>query len=200
MDYERKYRRLTAEAIDSFCEGDPQDDSWPFGRSYTAVAKRELREAFCQEYLLFYWFRAYPMLFDRDDLWLAARPQREQGIHFGEWLGAIIFHERCGFKALVVKYWDDVKPAHRLKGATFRKEIGETAFQKYSASPGGQPPDLFLFDGTRRMFCEVKRKSERMTKSQLDTFPTIQRILGLEIVLLRIQIDAKDGFGVPGWT
>ena len=106
MSKDKLYRELTSYAIKSFKMDDSSISGYQdvFNRGYTASYKKETLDIFKNKYILFYWFRAYPRLFDRDDLWLASRDQKEVGNHFGEWLGAILFHHHFGYVSLVEKY------------------------------------------------------------------------------------------------
>ncbi|MBJ6749883.1 hypothetical protein [Geomonas anaerohicana] len=189
-DYGKVYSTYTKDVIKSFRQ--EMEPSLPdfFYQSYTATYPPQMLEAYKHEYLLYYWFRKYPMLFDRDDLWLACRDQKVIGNHFGEWLGAILFYEHHGYLSLVEKYENEESQCHKRKGKIFKSIVDSDIFE-YVKKHFSQPPDLFLFSATEQIFCEIKRKKinskESPTKNQPEHFRKLQSSYGKKVVLLTLQ-------------
>jgi hypothetical protein len=169
IDYDKLYRELTTYSINSFKQDNSSISEYAdiFNEGFIASYKRETLDNFKHKYILMYWFRTYPKLFDRDDLWLASRDQKEVGNHFGEWLGAILFYHHFGYISLIEKYEKVKSKAHRRKGKVFQSLV-DPSLHSYVASHSSQPPDLFLFKHNDQMFCEIKRKknNESLTPNQ----------------------------------
>lgn len=65
-------------------------------------------------------------------------------------------------------------------------EATDRAKQAKSKGLGGGDPDLFVFRGEEKFFVEVKWNDE-ITEKQNATFPVIEKMLGVEIKVARIE-------------
>jgi VRR-NUC domain len=129
-----------------------------------------------------------PELFDEDDRRLA-ETQGPLGLHFYEWLAAIVLHHATGYLSLVSKYEfakhrrkqeivEKLLPADILPMLRDRIEHGRA-----------QPPDLLMFapDLSDWFFCEVKGPGDRLKPEQLKKFEALATKTAKPVRLLRLK-------------
>ena len=126
------------------------------------------------------WRRAYPDLFDEDDLRLALS---QPSYHFYEWLGALHYYEK-GFGVLVEQY---VYKSHPRKLAVVSKIMNKEELDFLRKLPV-QPPDLFIYRGADRhfFFAEVKSARNELADSQRAAFVQVVQRLATEVWILRV--------------
>lgn len=117
------------------------------------------------------WAEQYPFLFDHDDIRIMNN-QATMGIHFFEWLGAILIYHSTGYLSLVEQYefkhherkykiLKKLASSDLIEIITNHKEFGRT-----------QCPDLLVYapDFSDWYFCEVKGPTDRLRSEQRKFF------------------------------
>jgi len=119
------------------------------------------------------WFRAYPKLFDEDDLRIT-RKQRDY--HFFEWLAAIHIYHSIGWLSLVEKY----RCVNHPRKMTLYGEFFPGEWQDRLEDFGPQMPDLLVYREDRSDFllCEVKGRTDRLRPEQIEFFEAIAEVTG----------------------
>jgi hypothetical protein len=139
------------------------------------------------------WHRRYPEIFDADDLRLA-ESQAHLGSHFHEWLGAISLFERFGYLSLVEKYEFS---GHRRKHALARHILPPgvlSLLRRQAGAKRSQCPDLLAYspDLAKWFFCEVKGRTDRLRRPQLEFFGKLATATGRPVALLSLILSGDE--------
>jgi hypothetical protein len=189
-EYEKIYSKMTEHSISTFKRNDSvimEDEVDVFDEGYSAEYSAELLEYFKSGNLHMYWFWKYPHLFDHDDLWTGCAVQRENGNHFGEWLGAIILNHHYKYTSLVEKY--DCPGEHKQKIVHTKRLLGDDLYSKLITNES-QPPDLLMHRDDDFFLCEIKRrntsKKESTTPNQPQYFKWLKSETKKKVILLAL--------------
>ena len=127
------------------------------------------------------WARAYPAIFDEDDLKLATGRQAETN-HFFEWLAAVCLHQLTNYLSLVEKY--DCRN-HPRKHSLFLRIVGRTVFDNVMANQAGIP-DLVVYSPDRSdwFFVEVKGATDRLRPHQRSRMKELYNLTGKRALVL----------------
>ena len=125
------------------------------------------------------WVKSYPDLFDEDDFRITID---QKGFHFGEWFVAIHYHKQ-GYKVLVEKF---IYKNHPKKLKIVNKILGKDNVE-YLRSLKNQPPDLFIYKGKNFFFSEVKKDTDKLSKSQEECFNEIAKKLKTRVVIAELK-------------
>ena len=137
------------------------------------------------------WYRQDTATFCERDLQNAER-QCCKGYHFGEWL-AVRHFRKLGYEVLPPKYLHPTR-VRAVKKAT--KILGKpvVAFlmqkRRFGAKFRKSPrPDLLVFRSNPKtfFFVEVKRDADRLSSSQRQFFPMIEKKLGCEVRIVSVK-------------
>lgn len=134
------------------------------------------------------WASQYPNLFDDRDLDLA-RTQGPGGVHFYEWLAAVVIFNTTGYLSLVEKY---ESPSHLRKYKIFSSMISKEALDlvlDYETFGSTQCPDLFVFSPSLNdwFFCEVKGQGDRLSPTQKVYFEELAKVTEKPIRVVRFK-------------
>ena len=132
------------------------------------------------------WACQYPNIFDDRDLDLA-RTQGPGGVHFYEWLAAVVLFNTTGYLSLVEKY---ESPSHPRKYELFSSMIGKELLDLVLNNEmfgGTQCPDLFVYSPSFSdwFFCEVKGQGDRLSPTQKVYFEELAKIAGKPIRVVK---------------
>ena len=152
-------------------------------REETATYDPGLRERWNSGELPRRWRRAYPGVFDDQDLRVALSQPR---YHFFEWLGALHYHEK-GYSVLVGKYFLQ-RNERRLKKLLQVLNEGDPSFRSFRTALSALPPDLLIYGKRRRFFfVEVKGPRDRMSDRQRQAFRAIAQRFSTEVRILKFR-------------
>ena len=133
------------------------------------------------------WYQRYKSTFCERDLSNASR-QCRSGYHFGEWFVARYFVAK-GFSVLPPKYLHRTRPEARAKALKILGEAG-VAFltRRIKVDSRKAPrPDLLVYRGTTFFFGEVKRDTDRLSKTQSLFFPEIEKKLRCVVKIVNLK-------------
>ena len=153
------------------------------GRQLTIYCPTGLRKAWPLP-LARLWHRAYPQLFDDDDLRLT---RRQPLYHFVEWFAAIHLFHVHGTHALLKKY---AFSRHERKCAVIDRLLGPGERAFLADELEGQTPDLFVYrpDGSVYWFVEVKGPRDRLRSTQLRNHERIEQRYGVRVDVLHVKL------------
>jgi hypothetical protein len=133
------------------------------------------------------WRTRFPDLFDDDDLRIAAS---QPGVHFYEWLGAIVLHHTTGYLSLVEKY---EFAAHARKQQIVDQLLPPSVRDVLRDRSQGraQAPDLLMYaeDLSDWFFCEVKGPRDRLRDEQVRKFGLLADLTARPVRLLEFNLD-----------
>ena len=134
------------------------------------------------------WRTRFPNLFDDDDLRIAAS---QPGIHFYEWLGAILLHHTTGYLSLVEKYEFTTHPRKQQIAAHLLPPSVRDILRDRSQGRGAQAPDLLMYaeDLSDWFFCEVKGPRDRLKNAQRVKFELLAEVTSKPVRLLEFRLD-----------
>jgi VRR-NUC domain-containing protein len=153
------------------------------GRQLTIYCPTGLRTAWPAP-LAPLWHRAYPQLFDDDDLRLT---RRQPAYHFIEWFAAIHLFHQYGAHALLKKYGFQ---GHTRKCAVIDQLLGPGEREFLGTKLDGQAPDLFVYkpDGSEFWFVEVKGPRDRLRLTQLRNHERLERRYGVPVDVMTVKL------------
>lgn len=142
----------------------------------TAFAEGDLRDA---------WARAYPMLFDDQDVGIARNQPR---YHFAEWLSAIHLYHAFGYLSLVEQY---EFPSHRRKRSVVEQVLPDAVRRLLTDRTRRttiQAPDLLVYSQKPDawFFCEVKGPGDRRREVQDRWFDELAEVAQRPVHHLRV--------------
>jgi VRR-NUC domain len=136
------------------------------------------------------WRKKFPDLFDDDDLRLATS---QPGVHFYEWLGAIVLHHATGYLSLVEKYEFGTHPRKQDIIAQLLPPPVRDVLRDRSKGRA-QAPDLFMYAGDLSdwFFCEVKGPRDRLRSEQIRKFQLLADMTAKPVRLLEFKDRASQ--------
>jgi hypothetical protein len=133
------------------------------------------------------WRQRFPDLFDDDDLRLA---NSQPGVHFYEWLSAIVLHHATGYLSLVEKYEFATHPrkqdiVSQLLPPPVREALRDRGHGR------AQAPDLLMYAAglSDSFFCEVKGPGDRLRDEQIRKFDLLADMTAKPVRLLEFCLD-----------
>ena len=137
---------------------------------------REQFERFKSGQLAEEWYEKNPDLFDTDDI-RVARTQAKFGLHFYEWLSALVIYQSTGWLSLIESYEFRIQTRKQeiIKKLLPRKVL-DVIHLPYGNEKQAQCPDLLCFkpDLSDWYFCEVKGPTDEMRDVQLQYFKMLE--------------------------
>jgi hypothetical protein len=133
------------------------------------------------------WRARFPDLFDDDDLRIA---KSQPGVHFYEWLGAIVLHHTTGYLSLVEKYEFATPPRkQQIVAQLLPRPVGDALRDRSQGR--AQAPDLLMYaeDLSDWFFCEVKGPSDRLRDEQIRKFGLLAEVTSKPVRLLEFRLD-----------
>jgi len=133
------------------------------------------------------WRARFPDLFDDDDLRIA---ESQPGVHFYEWLGAIVLHHTTGYLSLVEKY---EFATHSRKQQIVAQLLSRPVLDALRDRSQGcaQAPDLLMYaaDLSDWFFCEVNCPRDRLREEQIRKFGLLAEMTSKPVRLLEFHPD-----------
>jgi hypothetical protein len=133
------------------------------------------------------WRGRFPNLFDDDDVRLA---KSQPGIHFYEWLAAIVLHHATGYLSLVEKY---EFATHRRKQQIVAQLLPRPVQDALRERNQGraQAPDLLMYaeDLSDWFFCEAKGPRDRLRDEQVRKFGMLADMTSNPVRLIEFRLD-----------
>ena len=143
------------------------------------------------------WAKAYPDVFDDKDVAIARNQAGpKMGLHFFEWLAAVLIYQSFGYLSLLQQY--EFK-AHDRKRRVLRELVTAEVFSlitNHGAAFGGvQSPDLLVYarDRSDWFFCEVKGPTDRLRDPQRKYFDALSDAIGRDIRVIRFKLPTPEG-------
>jgi hypothetical protein len=132
------------------------------------------------------WRTRFPDLFDDDDLRLA---NSQPGVHFYEWLGAIVLHHTTGHLSLVEKYEFATHPRKQAIVTQLLSAPVQDALRDRGHGRA-QAPDLLMYaaDLSDWFFCEVKGPRDRLRDEQIRKFELLAGMTAKPVRLLEFSL------------
>jgi hypothetical protein len=137
------------------------------------------------------WARAYPDIFDPQDVEIARNQAGPpNNYHWHEWLAAVLIYHAFGYLSLVEQYEFKIQ---KRKRAILRELLANAAFslvtdhvERFGRVQG---PDLFVYSPDRSdwFFCEVKGPRDRLREVQIRYFEALVAATGKDIRVVRFK-------------